>query len=137
MDKNRWGKDINANQKKVAERLKEARVTNGLTLKEVGDHIGVKGVTILRYENADISVPFDRLERLADLYCISPIYLMGWDNPSPHYIDVKVAKYARELYANQTLRELFADILVLSEEQQREVSRFIKFLKHKESNNDD
>ena len=141
--KNRWGQDITEEKQGLARRLKEARLAADLTMEEAGKLIGVSNATISRYEKADIAVPADKLEKLAAAYNVSPVYLMGWDEPKKepvydendgYYINPQTAQYAEELRTNKDLRVLFSASRDLTKEQMQEAYNFIKFLKMKEEN---
>ncbi len=63
------------------ERIKERRLSLGLTLLEVAEYLGVKEATAQRYESGDIkNIKHETITSLADLLKCSPAYLMGWDN---------------------------------------------------------
>lgn len=65
----------------IGERLKETRLSKGLTLAEVGDRIGKTEATMQRYESGEIkNVKPSIVEDLAKIYKVSPAYLMGWEN---------------------------------------------------------
>lgn len=62
------------------ERLHELRKSAGFTLKEVSERIGVSEGTIQRYEKGGIKdIPYESVTALADLYGVSPAYIMGWE----------------------------------------------------------
>ena len=62
-----------------AERLKELRVEKGLSLEEVGKEIDVGRATMSKYEHGTIKkMPNEKIEKLAELFNVSPAYLMGW-----------------------------------------------------------
>ena len=46
--------DITNINKKIGERIREKRIEKGLTLKQLGDLVGVDSSTILRYEKGEI-----------------------------------------------------------------------------------
>jgi transcriptional regulator with XRE-family HTH domain len=58
-------------------RLRDARQTANLTVREVGKHLGVDHSMIVRYENSESLPPLDRLIVLADLYGITPAALLA------------------------------------------------------------
>lgn len=65
----------------LKENIKSKRLELGLTLEEVANKIGVKKPTLQRYESGVISnIPSDKIEALAEVFDISPGYLMGWEN---------------------------------------------------------
>ena len=66
----------------IGERLKEQRNKNGLTLKQMGEILGVSHMTYQRYEKNDTDVSTDMLIKLADFYGVTTDYLLGRD-PNP------------------------------------------------------
>ena len=65
----------------INERIKEQRYLSGLTLKEIADKIGVSEATVQRYESGRITViPYESIEKLADIFGCTPGYLMGWES---------------------------------------------------------
>ena len=66
----------------IGERLKELRDKNGLTLKQMGEILGVSHMTYQRYEKNDTDVSTDMLIKLADFYGVTTDYLLGRD-PNP------------------------------------------------------
>lgn len=71
------------------ERLKNRRKELNLTLQDVADRLHVTRSTVQKYESGLIKgVDTSVLEKLADILNTTPAYLMGWDTPSEHTIDV-------------------------------------------------
>lgn len=65
----------------LKENIKNKRLELGLTLEEVAVKIGVKKPTLQRYESGVISnIPSDKIESLAEIFDVSPAYLMGWED---------------------------------------------------------
>ncbi len=65
----------------LAERLKYLRISNNMTLEEVGKIIGVQKSAVKKYENGTVkNIPIPSIEKLAHHFNVSPSYLMGWDN---------------------------------------------------------
>lgn len=63
----------------LASRLRELRLYNKLSLKEVSSKIGISDVTLQRYETVDIvNIPSDKIEELAKIYNTTPQVIMGW-----------------------------------------------------------
>ena len=61
------------------ERLKQRRISMGITLQEVATLIGVEKPTVQRYESGTIKkVDTLTVEKLAAATSCSPAYLMGW-----------------------------------------------------------
>lgn len=61
-------------------RLRELRKEKKLTQQELADAIGVKKLTISRWENAeDVSLKQDKAQQLADYFEVSVGYLLGYE----------------------------------------------------------
>jgi transcriptional regulator with XRE-family HTH domain len=66
----------------IGERLKELRDKKGLTLKQMGEILGVSHMTYQRYEKNDTDVSTDMLIKLADFYGVTTDYLLGRESPN-------------------------------------------------------
>lgn len=65
---------------KLGARIKELRKIKGFTQDELGDLIGVKKVSIQKYESgAIVNLKLDTIEKLSEVLEVSPAKLMGWD----------------------------------------------------------
>lgn len=63
----------------IGQRLRLSRKRNDLTLDEAGSKAGISRQTLHKYETGIISnIPSDKIERLAEVYDVSPAYIMGW-----------------------------------------------------------
>lgn len=62
---------------KFSKRLKELRIENGYTQKDVADKLGVNSVIYLRYEKAQRQPSFELLATIALIYDVSVDYLLG------------------------------------------------------------
>jgi len=58
-------------------RLRDARQAANLTVREVGEQLGVDHSMIVRYENGVSLPPLDRLMALAELYDVTPAALLA------------------------------------------------------------
>ena len=72
--------------KEIGKRIKQKRLEQDLTLKELGEKVGVAGSTILRYENGEISkVKLPVIASIADALNVDPSWLiLKSDNPKPY-----------------------------------------------------
>ena len=67
----------------IGARLKALRLDRGLTQDEVGKRVLVSKQTLYKYENDIVTnIPVDKIELLAEVYHVTPAYIMGWENPS-------------------------------------------------------
>lgn len=92
------------------DRLKEARLALGYSAEQVAEFLGVSPATVYRYEKGDISkFPGHLIKPLAKFLCVSPAYLMEWDdqtNPSdesqspnsraPKTIEAKIVSFGMD-----------------------------------------
>lgn len=66
---------------KVGYRIFKARSEKGITLKELGDLIGIAESTAQRYEKGKIkSLDIEMIKRIAKALNVTPSYLMGWED---------------------------------------------------------
>ncbi|NVF11836.1 helix-turn-helix domain-containing protein [Anaerococcus sp. AGMB00486] len=60
--------------------IKNLRTERNLTQEEVGKIIGASKQTLHKYENGIITnIPQNKIEALANLFDVSPSYIMGWE----------------------------------------------------------
>lgn len=65
----------------INDRIRERRLSLGLTLLEIADFLGVKEATAQRYESGAIkSIGHETISRLSEILKCSPSYLMGWED---------------------------------------------------------
>lgn len=124
----------------IGARLKALRLDRGLTQDEVGKRVLVSKQTLYKYENDIVTnIPVDKIELLAEVYHVTPAYIMGWEQPeedvddsSSYYNDPEVAAIANEMKENPNIRVLFDASRGLSKESIEEVRRFVEYQKAKE-----
>ncbi len=65
----------------IGERIKQQRIRNNMTLEDVSKYAKVSRQTIQKYESGIISnIPSDKIEAVAKALCVTPSYLMGWED---------------------------------------------------------
>lgn len=103
------------------EKIKKRREELGLTLQEVGEHLGVSKATVQRYESGEIkNLKLESIEKLATVLKISPAYLMGWeDNKSLNPIDTLAAHFEGKKITPKKMKliEKYIDALFEEEEE--------------------
>ena len=71
----------NKNVAKIfAERLKELREDNKVSLKKLGDAIGVSDIAISRWEYQKRIPNIEMLSLIAEYFSVSPGYLLGFED---------------------------------------------------------
>lgn len=64
------------------DRIKNRRIELGLTLEELGKRVGVGKSTVRKWETGYIAnMRRDKIAKLADALDVSPLYIMGIENP--------------------------------------------------------
>ena len=105
---------------KIMERIKERRLSLGLSYQDLADKTGMSKSTLQRYETGFIkNLAVDKLEMLAEALETSPGFLMGWDKPTPtklydlaeatemEYRDLmRLAGYVEEVHDKDKVLEL-------------------------------
>lgn len=94
------------------DRIKQLRENRKMTLKEVAKKLGVTEATAQRYENSNgiKQIPYKAIEKYAEIFGVSPSYIMGWEDADLEmYADSDLGEFV-ELYEelddsqrNQTL----------------------------------
>lgn len=77
------------------EKIKQLRLSRGMTLEQVGNIVGVGKSTVRKWENGDIkNMGRDKIELLAQALGVTPGYLMGWNETDVilHDIGKKLTK---------------------------------------------
>lgn len=70
----------------IANKIKELRKKNRLTLDDVAEALGTSKQTIHRYENGIITnIPHEKIEKIAEILGSSPSELMGWSDEVYEY----------------------------------------------------
>jgi len=65
----------------VGDRIKKQRTLIGFSQTELAEKVNVSKQTLHKYENNIITnIPSDKIEDIAKLLCVSPAYLMGWED---------------------------------------------------------
>ena len=63
-----------------SQRLKELRLEKGLSIKALGDIIGVKDMAVSRWENDKTDILSKNLIRLAQFFGVTTDYLLGLED---------------------------------------------------------
>ena len=122
----------------MAKRIKELRLKNKLTLLEVANALGVSEATAQRYESGEIkNLKYDTIVALANLFKVSPGYLMGWESDDEesfsaheeYYNNLEVAQLAEEMSTRPGLRVLFDASRDLSEDSLKMFAQMIDTFK--------
>lgn len=76
-------KEISEKMQEIMSRMKKRREELNMSYQTLSDKVGISKSTLQRYETGYIkNMPVDKLEDIAAALCVSPAYLMGWDDKS-------------------------------------------------------
>ncbi len=78
-------------------KIRELRLSRGLSQKKVGEEIGVTQQNMSRYENNIYTIPLDILIFLAKYYDVTVEYLLGISKKKRGYPTEKLEKEEKEL----------------------------------------
>lgn len=81
--------------------LKETRLKKGLTQKEVEAMTGICHTSIYRYEEGINAINVEAIEKLANAYGVSPVYLADWRKYQAKDSVVKIVNKMDKLSKNQ------------------------------------
>lgn len=101
----------------IGEKIKSARIANGLTQEELAIALNTTKQTIYKYETGIVTnIPSDKIELLAAKLKVTEMYLMGWEEkPKP---TAELAELLATIKNDPRLLQLCKDFLRLNPIQQ-------------------
>ena len=82
-------------------KIKELRQLHGLSQEELGRRVGVQRAAINKYEKGTVTnIPIETIEKIANIFEVSPTYLVGWDTTptNPLAVEIKVIQAVNSLF---------------------------------------
>ncbi len=64
----------------IGNRIKNCRIDNGLTLKDLAVKVALSESNVQRYESGNINIYVSNLVKFAKALNVEPAYLLGWDS---------------------------------------------------------
>lgn len=118
---------------KFPERVRELRLRDQLTIRDLAKVLSVDHTAVSKWENAINAAPQDMVIKLADYFGVSTDYLLGrTDDPRP--FPVEDTRSIDERWGdpkNALLFTLYNEIKGMTTAQKEELLRFIDYLKVK------
>ena len=90
----------------MGERIKYLRLLANMSQEELGNRVGVQRAAINKYEKGSVTnIPIATIEKIANTFDVSPIYLVGWDNVeiNPLSAEVKVLQGVKQFYGGEVI----------------------------------
>lgn len=90
----------------VGERIKHLRQLADMSQEELGKRVGVQRAAINKYEKGSVTnIPIATIERIAQIFDVSPTYLVGWDSVevNPLSAEVKVLQGVNQFYGGEVV----------------------------------
>ena len=111
------------------DRIKELRNQKGMTLAQIADALGTTEATAQRYESGKgiKSIPYEVIEKYANIFHCKPQYLMGWDDEIKND-PVGMAEIHVEMIMDEDLSEIFKDFKTLDTKKRKIVKDLVKSL---------
>lgn len=87
----------------MSDRIKELRISAGLTQEELGEKLGLQKSAIAKYENGRVeNIKQSTIAKMAEIFNCRPSFLMGWDDsPSASTPDIRalfIEEYGEDLF---------------------------------------
>ena len=136
--------------KTIGLRIRELRSEAGMTQEELAHRLGYKSkTTINKIEMGERSLTQTKIKQIADILRVSPMYIMGWEQPykntdstfdnmeatqEGYYTDPETAKIAQEIFDDVNLRTLFHVARNASPEQLKLAKEMLEMMKKNEEN---
>ena len=116
----------------IKEILKNRRIELGLTLDDVAKQIGVSGATISRWESGDIeNMKRDKISALAKVLKISPLVIMGMENPLDNLEDDTDTDWIAKMVKDKRLVSTAKLILSMDNSSKNEVYNYVEYIAKK------
>ena len=91
------------------ERIKYLRLLADMSQEELGKRVGVQRAAINKYEKGSVTnIPIATIEKIAQVFEVSPNYIVGWDNAesNPLSAEVKVLQGIKRFYGKDAVELL-------------------------------
>jgi transcriptional regulator with XRE-family HTH domain len=95
----------------IGKRIRTERIERKISQEELAKALSTTKQAIYKYENDIVTnIPMDKVAKIAELFNVTPAYLMGWDEKEPSPAELELTE------GEKMLIELFRQI---PEEQQQ------------------
>jgi transcriptional regulator with XRE-family HTH domain len=96
-------------------KIKYLRQLSSMSQEELGRRVGVQRAAINKYEKGTVeNIPLKTIEKIADVFDVSPTYIVGWngDSGNPLAVEVKLLQGVKRYYGSEVvdLIELYTNL---------------------------
>ena len=108
-------------------RIKELRTLAGMSQEELGRRVGVQRAAINKYEvGAVTNIPLTTIEKMANVFDVSPTYIVGWNEAStnPLSAEVKVLQGVKSFYGKDAV-DLLEGYVTMSPTGRKKVLQYL------------
>jgi transcriptional regulator with XRE-family HTH domain len=117
----------------TSRRINELRIKKNLTIEKLAELVGVSKATISKWENGYVNnMRQDKVAKLADIFGVSPTYILGYESPEEYYTNDETALLAQWLYEHEEMRLLFDAAKDVNPDDLKAVHTLLLSLKQKE-----
>ena len=109
------------------ERIKYLRTINNMSQEELGKRVGVQRAAINKYEKGTVeNIPIATIEKIANVFDVSPTYIVGWDNveSNPLSAEVRVLRGVKRFYGSESV-DLLEGFMSLNPKGKRKVQQYL------------
>ena len=101
----------------ISKRITARRKEMGLTLGEIAAFVGVNKGTVSRWESGGIeNMRCDKLEKLAAILQVSPLFIMGWKESARGHELSTAARIGNKILAASPAAQLAIDKIIKEDE---------------------
>lgn len=116
------------------ERLNSILQKRNLSQADLSKMTGIRSSSISDWLNGKYEPKQDKIAIIAEALNVSPVWLIGYDEPSTnqtegYYVDPETAEYAEMLRTRPEARLLFSASRGISKEEMQEAVNYIEFIK--------
>lgn len=109
-------------------RIKYLRSLSDMSQEELGRRVGVQRAAINKYEKGTVeNIPIKTIERIANVFDVSPTYIVGWnaDSDNPLAVEVKLLQGVKRYYGAEVV-DLIELYTTLNNCGQRRVRQYVR-----------
>lgn len=109
-------------------RIKYLRQLTNMSQEELGRRVGVQRAAINKYEKGTVeNIPIKTIEKIADVFDVSPTYIVGWngDSDNPLAVEVKLLQGVKRYYGADVV-EIIEQYVHLNSIGKRRVRQYVR-----------